>query len=196
MLKGLFVILWLTVMPCVALGQGEQTMEDTLREISKDLAGLHQEVKDAYRTQTTQSYALPSTALGYRIRITRDQSAIRAGADDSAGVLTKASRGTSFNVIDKVGDWYAVSLLKPTKEGLVSGWVKASMATPEVKTLTYMDEATSLSEQNSSIRIYEQITKSVTAIRKKYENNPYVKITGFTVNVAIIPSVTVSFEFK
>lgn len=196
MIKGFFIVLSIIVIPGVALGQGQQTLEDTLREVSKDLASLHQEVQDAYRAQTDPSLRFPFAALDYRILITSNDSAIRAGADDRTFVLNKPSRGTSFKVVDKVGDWYAVTLDRPTK-GQTTGWVKAAMVAPEVIKLAPTGMAVDPGKQETvSDRIYEQITKSVTAIREKYKNNSYLRVTGFTVNVALPPSVTVSFEFK
>jgi len=44
--------------------------------------------------------------------------------------------------------------------------------------------------------MYEMIINKMYALKKKYDNNPYVRISGFDVNIGIPPSVTVSIEFK
>jgi len=44
--------------------------------------------------------------------------------------------------------------------------------------------------------IYQVIIKKMYDLEKKYENNPYVRISGFDINIGIPPSVTISLEFK
>ncbi len=45
--------------------------------------------------------------------------------------------------------------------------------------------------------IYEKIILEMYNLKKEYENNPYIKITGFDINIGVmIPSVTITIEFK
>jgi|GEM_PF-4884389 len=44
--------------------------------------------------------------------------------------------------------------------------------------------------------IYEIVINKMRALKKQYENNPYIRISGFDINIGIVPSVTVSIEFK
>ncbi len=44
--------------------------------------------------------------------------------------------------------------------------------------------------------VYELIIYKMRALKLKYENNPYIRITGFSINIGIPPSVTVAMEFK
>lgn len=44
--------------------------------------------------------------------------------------------------------------------------------------------------------IFNSIIKEMQVLQKQYKNNPYVKISGFAINVGIPPSVSVSLEFK
>lgn len=196
MIKGLYAIVFIAIFSGVASGQEKQTLENTMQEISKDLAALHREVEDTYKAQVgyfKQDY--------YMVHITSKQAPIRAGADGKAQILSNASLGNTFNVIDKAGEWYAVSFKNPIND-LTSGWVKSSDVVPvQIKRATLFAErevadVKPTGEKSVSDRIYEQLTKYVMSIRDKYQNNPYVRVTGFTVNVTVPPSVSVSFEFK
>ena len=40
------------------------------------------------------------------------------------------------------------------------------------------------------------LTQRAVEFRDEYKNNPYVQVSGFTVHVALIPSVDLSFSFK
>ncbi|HEX4045504.1 MAG TPA: hypothetical protein VHZ76_07560 [Gammaproteobacteria bacterium] len=44
--------------------------------------------------------------------------------------------------------------------------------------------------------VYEIIINKMRALKMKYENNPYIRIVGFDINIGIPPSVTISIEFK
>jgi hypothetical protein len=44
--------------------------------------------------------------------------------------------------------------------------------------------------------VFNPIIKEMKDLSNQYKNNPYVKITGFSVNVGMPPSVTISLEFK
>lgn len=50
--------------------------------------------------------------------------------------------------------------------------------------------------KNQTQDVYEMIINKMWVLKKKYENNPYIRISGFDINIGIIPSVTVSIEFK
>lgn len=43
--------------------------------------------------------------------------------------------------------------------------------------------------------IFNSIINKMQALQKQYKNNPYIKIIGFSINIGIPPSVTVSLEF-
>ncbi|MGA2332707.1 MAG: SH3 domain-containing protein [Syntrophales bacterium] len=205
-----FIISSLLFNATVALGQGQQTLESTMQEIAKDLATLQQEVEHASRTETGPSWetTFPASAkvyddgrfipVAYRLRTTAKLAFIREGADDKALVLEKAPRGTSFDVIDKTGPWYAVALDKPIN-GLSSGWIKATYAAPELKLILRRKEDNETKQKSVSERlsdVYEKMTESLKTLQDKYKNNPFVKVTGFTVNLAIPPTLSVSFQFK
>jgi hypothetical protein len=77
--------------------------------------------------------------------------------------------------------------------GLSSGWVKAANAVPAGwVAATHMPP----SQQGVSEAIYQQITEQASRLRKRYENNPYVSVDGFDINIGVPPSVSISFQFK
>ena len=186
---AVLLTLLFALIPSVLLGQENQTLEGTLRDVSKDLATLNQQVQEASRAQSTS--AVPRN---YDIVITNKQTSIRAGADDKASVLTHAPEGSSWSVVDKAGRLVPVALDKPTK-GISTGWVKAANAAPQLAKASQLPSAEERDEKSLSDRIYEQIVAKITAIRDKYKDNKYVRVSGFTVNVGVPPSVSVSFEF-
>ncbi len=51
-------------------------------------------------------------------------------------------------------------------------------------------------QQNKNLDIYNKIIYKMRELKKKYQNHPYIKITGFDINIGIPPSVTISIEFK
>jgi hypothetical protein len=50
--------------------------------------------------------------------------------------------------------------------------------------------------KNQTQDVYEIIINKMRALKKKYESNPYIRIAGFDINIGIVPSVTISIEFK
>lgn len=71
------IALWFAIIPSVALCQGTQNMEDTLRQLSKDLATLHQEIQATYRIEVaSQAFVGGSVPVRYSVTITKDQSPI------------------------------------------------------------------------------------------------------------------------
>ena len=51
-------------------------------------------------------------------------------------------------------------------------------------------------QSNSSPDFYEGIINKMRALKIKYDKNPYIRITGFDINIGIPPSVSVAIEFK
>ena len=50
--------------------------------------------------------------------------------------------------------------------------------------------------QSATERIYSKIAASVNQVRLKYEANPYVGISGFSVDMSVPPGLSIQFEFK
>jgi hypothetical protein len=174
---------------CVA-AEGSGGLDQTLRGVASDLAAMQKEIQSASSDAKIQQEFAGPRGFQY-VTITRDNASLQYGADKSATLYSKATAGQTFKVVDKASDWYAVKLETPGK-GIDAAWVNAADVTPNFRTLG------STTEKNANVtdRLYEQIMESVKKVKDKYDRNPYVSVSGFSVNVGIPPSVTVSFEFK
>ena len=160
-----------------------------INDLSSDLSALHETVLKA---QSKQLALNPSTSFSdilTKIKVTKNSAEIYAGASKDTKGLLKASQGDVFPVIDKANDWYAVKLDKQVT-GLDAGWIKASDSIPLVKT-----EASN-QPQTRNEDIYEILLAGVNKIKEKYKNNAYISVTGFSINVGVPPSISVSFAFK
>ena len=191
----LLTLLFAGALPLAALAQGGDIPKPVLDGLAKDLAQLHQAVLEAQRKQ--QAYEMAVTkfpALGVnQITVTNQSAGVRAGANDKAALLQNASMNQTFPVIDKAGDWYAVSLPEKIK-GVSSGWVRAADAVPTMRIV----QTTAPGQQPSSFAddIFRDLTERAARFRETYRNNPYISVAGFSVNVGVPPSVSITFEFK
>ena len=153
------------------------------REIANDLANLKASIDNTYQIQSVSTYPRQLT-------ITANNAELLSGAGDDSKAIANATKGSTYHVLDKTSNWYAVALDKEVA-GQSAAWVNASNVAP-VNTL-----ATSPSQQKSyADKLYEEILEKVNNFKEKYKNNPYVTVTGFSVNIGVPPSVSVSFEFK
>ena len=178
-----FYILLFCAFASVAYAQEAAVPEKILNELAKDLAVFNREVLKAQEVQRA------GKAVGFlpnRITITTESASIRAGASHEAAVVTTASSGQVFQVIDKVDNWYAV---QRGKESL--GWVEARWAKP----LAEVQGRPALRvEANEGV--FRALTRSAAKMHDKYKNNPYLTVKGFSVSLGLPTSVNVSFEFK
>jgi hypothetical protein len=170
----------------VAAAQAEQpkTLETTMGDIAADLTTLQREVEIG--SPKYAAYALPSLR---RIKLTGKNVPIYKGADQTSGVLMKLSEGKVLPVLDKAGEWYAVGLDQTNTE-FKSGWVHASAVVPE----SYTFQAQQV--QSTSDAMYQRVMDRVRGLKEKYQNNPYVRVTGFSVDITVPPAVSIAFEFK
>ena len=191
----LLALLFATALPLGALAQGGDIPKPVLDGLAKDLAQLHQAVLEAQRKQ--QAYEMASAKFPWlgvnQITITSPSAGVRAGANDKAPLLLSAQKNQIFPVIDKAGDWYAVALREKI-HGVSSGWVRAADSVPTMRAV----QTTPAGQQPSSLAddIFRELTERAVRFRDAYRNNPYISVTGFSVNVGVPPSVSISFEFK
>ena len=199
----------LVLLPLLACGsafaEDPEDLDKTMQAIAKDLSALHWKLQEVYERELAvradlSSYAAAVDLLNKAgvVTITADSADIFKGAALNAGVVESVSAGKKFPVLDKVGDWYAIALDKPV-EGFSTGWVQAAKAVPYwditagAGVLSVADRAASQSLTDS---LYSAATSLVTEIRRKYEADPLVRVSGFTVDVSIPPGVSVLFEFE
>ena len=95
--------------------------------------------------------------------------------------------GDTFPIVERAGDGYAVKLDKPIN-GLNAAWLQTAAAVITAQQAS--TQSTSFVDQ-----IFSELTEKAARFRQSYQNNPYVIVTGFTVNV-VPPSVSINFEFK
>lgn len=174
-------------LPLVSFAQDASIPKPVIDSIAKDLATLQATVVEG---QARLNAAQASSATGWNIdsvKATASKPALRLGATETANQLSTATPGEKFKVLDKTGDWYAVKLARPV-EGYTAAWVKASDVVPYVE---IQPKAETIAED-----LFRKLTEQASKIKDSYRNNPYVSVTGFTVNVGISPSVGVNFEFK
>jgi len=171
--------------------EDKELLDTTLKGIASDLAQLQKEIENAYIQQAgIYPYTHHLAPFPNYVKITNEKGKLRTGADYSAPILMNASKGALYKVIDKVGNWYAVALPKP-KEGIESAWVSTTDVTPLISPVQ-----TGYAKQSIIEKMYEKIMESVKKIRDKYQNNPYVSVSGFSIDIGMPPSVSVSFKFK
>lgn len=171
------------VNPTVATAQAETARDSVLREFAADVAALQRrlELASEYREGVEARYARPDS-----IRVTEDETTVRAAPRDDARSIRQVDRGAVFRVLSVRGDWYEVLLGSPI-EGESTGWLPLD----SVAALVQYAAAVAL-----DIPIWESIIRRAAELRKKYSENPYVHVTGFDVEVGLPPSLTVGFEFK
>lgn len=187
-----FIFLLLLLVGCAPIhAKQSKGLEGTMEDVATDLANLHQEIQAAYQTKEDIL-----SLIDRIITISAENAKVYSGTDVKSAILKTVSKGQEFKVIDKINDWYAVAFEQP-EQGMYAGWVNAAEAVPKPSFTEWIEAKESLEEPKSAKdQIYEKIMTSVKGFRDKYENNPYVTITGFSVNIGVPPSVSVSFEFK
>ncbi|MDE2822322.1 MAG: hypothetical protein OXK79_02310 [Chloroflexota bacterium] len=198
-----FVLVLLTLLTGHCLADEQSGFDRTMHEVAADLSALHDELRALYVSKSppfvynfdlVTKYSL--AGQGY-IEITTP-ARLYKGADVTAGSFYSAAQGDKFRFLDKVTDWYAVALDKPI-EGFSSGWVKAAQAVPVVESgaLALVAGGTpSGSPPVQSDALYNRIVESVSSVREKYADNPYIAITGFSVDIGLAPAVSIQFAFK
>jgi uncharacterized protein YgiM (DUF1202 family) len=155
-----------------------KNLGEAMDGLAKDLSSLQRNVQSAADPKWTYSPG--------RLRITQSSAAVYKGADFKSGVVTKLPEGSSAPIIDKAGEWYAITV----KDGKnpMTGWVPAGSAAPEPAAFGPFPV--------NGADVYDAAMDQIKALKEKYEKNPYIKITGFSVDVKVPPGVSVEFEFK
>lgn len=186
------ILILIILVPFLAFAEQKEIPENVLNELSSDLAELQEEILHA---QVIQSPPIPWAAAFGAVKrgltVTQDSVEVRAGASDNAESLIKAAMGASFTVVDKAGPWYAVTLDKPVK-GVHAGWLNAKAVVPYTKYRPISEQA----RKTVSEKILSRLTSLAIKFRKKYKDNEYLSVSGFSVDVGVPPSVSVDFEFK
>ena len=191
---------WITcclilLMPVAAAAQqSKEIPKPVMNGLAHDLAELQKAVVEAQRKQQQDLMAQFLTDAPTHIKVTGSSTPIRGGASKYSEILLQAEKGRTYRVIDKAGPWYAVKLDSP-HEGIPTGWISATGAVP-VANLGQSSSGGTVPDETLAEEIFKSLTEQATHLRDAYRNNPYINVSGFTVNVGVPPSVSISFEFK
>lgn len=158
----------------------------TMDQLAEDLAGLQVELESSTRRAEIATF-MQDTGI-YGVTLTSEDAAIYKGADTRSEVLTQLPEGRTLPVIDKFDGWYAVEI-GDKNEKYRAGWVQASDVVPNrIVGLAAMAPRTP--------DMYHDTMDRVKQLQQKYSDNPYVRISGFSVEIGIPPTVSITFEFK
>jgi hypothetical protein len=190
--------------PAGAPAGASSVPEEARDKLANDLANLQLQVEHAQRELQTANSSFPGIK---KVEVTREAK-VFAGADPSAPTEFTVGKGTDLSVLDKSNNFYAVA---DTAQGK-TGWVMTSDVKPTWGDYTgyYTTTGTPVSSMQSagnttgnqgwmnSIRaaVYKQLTDSAVAFRDSYKDNPYFRVTGFTVVVSLPPALNLEFAFK
>lgn len=166
-------------LPAFVGAKEPKTLNEAMSTLAKDLSSLQRNVDALGKKQWAY---MPS-----KLRIVRPHTSVYRGADAKSGVLTRLPEGQTARIVDKAGEWYAIGLEQEVK-GQNTGWVSASSAAPEM--IAFGPSPINKDD------LYEAIMEQVSAFKEMYSTNPYIKITGFSVDISLSPGVSVDFEFK
>lgn len=162
--------------------------KEAFDELAVELSKLHKEVMAIQQTYFMKGMvAYGQYQPDYRFVLTKNTK-IYSGAATFADPLYEKSHGAIFNVVDKMPGWYAVELGESV-HGISVGWVQAGTGVPEIIA------AVETSKQNVG-GAYEALTLAAKKFRDKFQNNPHIRVTGFSINISMSPGLSLDFEFK
>jgi uncharacterized protein YgiM (DUF1202 family) len=143
--------------------------EKAFGELGKDLAEINRQI--------AQSSGQPPLGVSAVVP-TKASVPVKAGAAESTQNLFTLTQGQEYPVFDKVGNWYAIEAA-----GGRLGWVNAANVVPK---------PTAAAGSSGGV---DWLVSKAQELRTKYQNNPYLSVTGFGVTL-LPPSLTINFDFK
>lgn len=177
------VSLLLFVLPLTVLGQTEGIPKSVTDQLSRDLSELQKTVLEAQAPQQPSGLGV-ATAFGKRVAVTETTS-LRAAATDTAPTMYRVTKGEVLPVVAESPGWYAVTTNQPV-QGPTTAWLRAGFALPVVES----------APQPAVIdNVFQKLTEHAARFKQSYQNNPYVTVSGFQVNL-VPPSIAINFEFK
>jgi hypothetical protein len=154
-------------------------LDKSMQSLASDLASLQREIH-ADRNLGIAGEGVAS------VQVKKNGARVYTAADKSSGEIKEFKAGATLPVVNKVDDWYVVNLLGEGDHKV--GWVQADWVAPK----DYNFTAKATSEED----IYQKVIGKIQDLKRKYDDNDYVRVSGFSVDVGIPPSVNISFEFK
>lgn len=173
------------LLPVTAVAQSPEVPRAVIEQLSKDLAQLQRAVAEAQaQLQWPRAVAIGSPLTPMVTVI--ENTSLRAAAAENSATVFRVAKGRSLPVVSEVNGWYAVQAESPV-QGTITGWLKPGSATP-VSADPYLKTTT-------ADGVFLTLTEHATRMKQTYQNNPYVSVSGFQVNV-MPPGVSINFEFK
>ncbi len=194
--------------------------EEAREKLANDLANLQGRIqaaqdeatKDAeqQRLAKAEQFQLPKKF----VEVTRENSKVLSGADLGAPVEFSTKPGEKFLVLDQSNGFYAVTSPNGTTGWITSADVKPTVTgyelTPSVEwtkpgyknwLMTSMPQS---DNQSSPIvkaptlteRVYKAMADAAISFKESYKDNPYFRVTGFTVVVSVPPALNLEFSFR
>lgn len=184
------VLLFLLLAPFLSgegAAQERPARDSAYAEVAADLADLQSRLDRSWRgVQRARPMrdGQPDSVVAVDPEMT-----IHAEPDRESQVLETLDEGTRLRVFSVSGNWYEVLLRSPVGDQSV-GWLPAQTALPVGPQLYRLGVGLPF------VDMWDEVVQKAAEIREKYTENPYVRVTGFDVEVGFPPSVTVGFEFK
>ncbi|MGH9437302.1 MAG: SH3 domain-containing protein [Terriglobia bacterium] len=168
------------LLPLNALAQGQPSRRQTLEKLSHELA----EMQSVVEASSSGSFATHTTSEN--ATVTSSNAAIHAGANASSPVVTRPQVGEEIKLAGREGNWYKVESSE-ARGPKAKGWIETTKVEPfaAVSANTYSSDA-----------LFQKLTEMASKIRDEYKDNPYIRVTGFDVEIGVPPSVTINVQFK
>jgi|JI8StandDraft_1071087.scaffolds.fasta_scaffold20422_3 hypothetical protein len=190
---AIHVCVWLWCSISGAYAQQSDIPDEVTHKLNKNLEELHEIARQVYSAYESEKPSASKKTLAgdlSALEVT-SQASLKDGASLSSKTLGIAEPGTKLSVIGQAGEWFAVDLSQ--KNPLVkssekkAAWISAKNVTPQIVSKT---QSVGFIED-----LHKKLLDKVFEIRKEFQNNPYVRVSGFSVSTTP-PSLTMNFEFK
>ncbi len=175
-MRAWFLVLVVGLMGPSALAQEQQDIpQEVIDQLSSDVQALQPSPPPFWSDALAAQFSRP-------VRAPIVDTPIRAEPNAQSAVLATATEGKILPVIDQEGDWVKVQW----QDG--SGWIRADKSVA-LDTRPEMVQASWLGDK------VEDLLKQALELYNSYNSNPYVRISGVSLDVSWSPGVNVQFEF-
>jgi hypothetical protein len=147
-----------------------------IHQLNRDLAALMEDVP--------ANSSLPMRAG--TVRIAKDQAPVYLQPNSSRRIAT-LSEGNKYPLIGVYDNFIGI------KHDDNPRWIERTHGEVMPAALTGDFTIKSSGWWNS---LREDLIERAVKLREKYQNNPYISITGFSIEIGVPPSLTIDFEFK
>jgi len=145
--------------------------QQIVSQLSQELEDLNEKVLAAYQLQKD---VLNSKNLVVALNTAN----VHEKPKLKSKIVFKAHKGDTFGIVSQLGDFYQIKFNQGEIEK--TGWIAVS------------------DTKNRGLfkKMYESIIQSMIRLQARYQDSPYIYISGFTINVNIPPSVSINIDFR